>query len=219
MVKQRAADGTVPLDTGKMGVYSSCIPKRTNPTNWMEKRMSMRSAAGTGLTVTVLLLFLGLAACSGGKAPHADASADTAGGSVDACALLTKADASGLFGEPASSDQTSDSVPGQLGKCAWHWKNPDPKVAENKGLQLIVWSGPQYYSAPDGSEPLQIGDHGYIQAHGPFKSVNIGWVQNGKTYSLVYSHDYIEISSGATNHTPDSIDKIKDLAKTISGRA
>jgi len=47
---------------------------------------------------------------------------------------------------------------------------------------------------------------------------NIGWVQNGKTYSLVYDHNYIVISSGATNRAPDSIDKLNSLAKAISGR-
>jgi hypothetical protein len=180
--------------------------------------MSTRSAASTGLTATAFLLLLGLAACGGGKTPHADASAANAGGAVDACALLTQADASGLFGEPATSKPTSDLVPNQLGKCSWQWKNPDAKVSEIKGVQLIVWNGPQYYSPPDGADSLQIGDHGYILAHGQFKSMNIGWVQNGKTYSLVYEHDYIEISTGATNHAPDSVDKLESLARTISGR-
>jgi hypothetical protein len=180
--------------------------------------MSARSAASTGLTATAFLLLLGLAACGGGKTPKADASADTSGGKVDACALLTKADASDLFGEPATSDTTDYSNPVELGVCTWKWKNPDPKVSEIKSVQLIVWSGPQFYNPPDSSEALQVGDRGYIQAHGGFKSVQIGWVQNGRAYHLVYSHDYIEISTGNTNHTPDSVDKLKSLAKTISGR-
>jgi hypothetical protein len=188
---------------------------------------SMHACAGfatrAGLTAAFLLLFV-VAGCGGGHAADgANASAASSGGHADgsanACSLLTKADATSLFGEPAVSRPADDLVPGQAGRCIWHWDNPDSTVAENKSVQLTVWNGPQYYNPPGDSQSFAIGDRGYVQAHGQFKSVTIGWVQHGMTYSLVYDHNDIKIASGAVNTAPDSIDSLEKLAKTISGRA
>lgn len=170
------------------------------------------------LVACASLLLSAAAACGGKQNAQTSASADAAAAATNHCTLITKADASELFGEPATAETTDDLIGQQVSKCVFHWKNPDTTVAEEKGLQLVVWNGTAYYSPPSGSEPFKIGDRGYIQAHGQFKSVHIAWVQGGKTYSLVYDHDYIEISSGATNKTPDSVDKVKKLAETISGR-
>ena len=180
--------------------------------------MTTSSVARATPTAAASLLLCVLAACGGGNTPQANASAADAAASTNQCTLLTEADASALFGEPATAEPTDDLIGNQVSKCVWHWTNPDSTVSEQKGLQLTVWNGAQYYNPPDDAEPLQIGDRGYIQAHGQFKSVHIAWVQNGRTYSLVYDHQYIDISSGATNTTPDSIDKIKKLAETIAGR-
>jgi hypothetical protein len=182
----------------------------------------MRSKTSAALTAALLLLFV-VTGCGGGSVAD-DASTSAAssgsrdGGFANACSLLTKADATGLFGEPAVSKPAEEPVAGQASRCIWHWDNPDPKVAENKSVQLTVWKGPQHYDAPSGSQPFAIGDRGYVQAHGQFKSVNIGWVQNGRTHSLVYDHNYIEIASGAVNAAPDSVDRVEQLARTISGR-
>jgi hypothetical protein len=126
---------------------------------------------------------------------------------VDACQIVTQADASTIFGEQATEDQgTPIADPNLLGDCLWTWDTE----TENQLIQFRIWNGEQYYGepAPD-SQPLDIGDKANIRVN-EIAGVDIEWVQDGKTVSLSYSN----IGQGL----PDPASKVNDIT-TLAKKA
>lgn len=134
-----------------------------------------------------MLLFVG---CGGGTdtgenadAENASAASEDTSGKIDACALITQDDATALFGMPAVRDQGTPVVdPNMMGECLWTWDSE----SSNQLLQIRIWNGTQYYSAPDDSQPVDFAETGYIRTH-PIGGVDIDWTQDGKTVSVSYS--------------------------------
>jgi hypothetical protein len=122
-----------------------------------------------------------LAACSGGDDDTSGADATE----IDACALVTQADADGLFGQPAVSESGTPTVdPAFLGECLWTWEAPD---YSNMLLAIYVWdnSDGNYFFVEEGSEPLAIGDEGYIRADETI-GIDIGWRQDDLSIDLTF---------------------------------
>lgn len=104
---------------------------------------------------------------------------------IDACQLVTQADATALFGQPAVQDTGAVVVdPALLGECLWTWEAAD---YSNHLLAIYVWNNENgyYYSAVEGAEPLEIGEEGYITVD-DFTGVDIGWAQEEKAIYLDY---------------------------------
>jgi hypothetical protein len=123
-----------------------------------------------------------LAACSGGGD---DTGGEEGATEIDACALITQADAEGLFGHPAVSEEGTPTVdPAFLGECLWTWEAPD---YSNMLLAIYVWdnSSGYYYVPDDGSAPLAIGDEGYIRADETI-GIDIGWRQEDLSIDLTF---------------------------------
>jgi hypothetical protein len=103
---------------------------------------------------------------------------------VDACALVTQAEAAELFGEAADREQgVTVTDPAMIGECIWEHETP----AGSHQLQVRVWGSPQYYTPTDDdfTRPLEVGERGYVRVHSA-SGVDIAWVQGGRVYELSY---------------------------------
>lgn len=134
------------------------------------------------------VLLLALAGCVDDNDPGYGAATPTVVGSVperiDLCALVTQADASALFSNPARPQAGTPVLdPNLLGECLWTWDSG----SSNQLLQARVWSGALYYRAPADAQPLGFADRGFIRVD-PTGGVDVGWVQTGQTVSLSYSN-------------------------------
>lgn len=149
-----------------------------------------------------------LAACGGG-----DDSGDTQQpATVDPCELVTQADAEGVFGYPASPDQGADVVdPAYVGDCLWTYVWPDNSSLL---LAIYVWdnSNGLYYSAEEGSEPLDLGDEGFVRVD-ELTGVDIGWRQDDLAIYL----DYFATGPSAPSAT-DKVEEVKGVADQASAR-
>lgn len=167
------------------------------------------------LALLVVILVLGVAAgCGSSNEPTSNLGQVAAEGdtnirnvTLDACQVVTQADASAIFGETAIEDQgTPITDPNLLGECLWTW---DTETA-NQLIQFRIWNGEQYYSEPEAdSQPLDIGDKGKIRVN-EVAGIGIEWVQDGKTVSLSYSN----IGPGL----PDASTKVNDIT-TLARKA
>ena len=161
-----------------------------------------------------VLVALALVACGGGD--------DGASGTGDkenfeACDLLTQADATALFEEPAEPEAGPIVTdPDYLGDCSFRYDTPDGRGM--KLLSLNVWGDSAYYSPGLDAEPFDIGDQGSLNEQGSTDSdagwgIDVSWTQGDVTASL----GYFTIRAG----TPDrlaTIDDVKALALRISER-
>lgn len=131
--------------------------------------------------------------------------------SIDACAIVTQADATALFGAEAgtfTSSGPATPIPGMRGECLWDYDYPD---YSSQLLQFRVWDK-EYYSEPTGAEAFSIGEQGYV-AKGPFESVDVGWVQGEIAGDLSYS------TTGPS--APDASlkkEQVKALATAAAGK-
>lgn len=128
-------------------------------------------------------LMLALAGCGDDSDPGGEQAAMTAPERIDVCALVTRADASALFGNPARPRAGTPVLdPNMLGECLWTWDSE----SSSQLLQARIWDGARYYRAPADARPLGFADRGYIRVH-PMAGVDVEWVQTGRTVSLGYS--------------------------------
>jgi hypothetical protein len=161
---------------------------------------------------------IGISACggSGSDAPAtppggASTPGPTGGTAVDACAIVTQADATALFGQPAVRQEGSKiAVPIMTGECLWTWD----ASAANQLLQFRIWNTERAYSRPEDefTQSLELGDRGHVRVH-PQAGVDIQWVQGGKMIGLSYSKVGSAVPSPSTKTEP-----MKELARKIAGR-
>lgn len=172
---------------------------------------------------SIVTLALTVAACGGSTSqdtaapgaattpPGASASRGAASGSsVDACALVTQADATALFGQPAARQASATgAVPMMIGECLWTW---DAETA-NQLLQFRVWSSTQGYSRPadEFTTDLTLGERAHVRAH-PQGGVDVEWVQGGRMFTLSYS----KVGSAVASPTTKT-EAVVALAKKMSG--
>jgi hypothetical protein len=170
----------------------------------------------TIIFITLLLIvFIGGCGTSGSE-PTSNlgslaAQGDTGAGvmTIDACQVVTQDDATKMFGDKAVQDQGGPVLdPNLLGECLWTWDTE----AANQLLQLYVWNGEQYYSAPSDSQPLEMGDMSYVRVN-KYTGVDIEWVQDGRTISLTYSN----IGSGMPDPST-KVDEVKALAEKAAAK-
>jgi hypothetical protein len=140
------------------------------------------------LPAALLLWACGSSAGDAGSAesatPGAAGAPPAAAAKVDACALVTAAEAGALFGEPATRDEgVTVTDPNMIGECIWEHETS----AGSHQLQVRVWGSPQYYTPLDDefTEPLDVGERGYVRTHSA-SGVDIAWVQGGRVYELSY---------------------------------
>lgn len=150
-----------------------------------------------------------LAACGGG-----DDGGDTQQpATIDPCELVTQPDAEAVFGYPASPDEEGADVvdPAYLGECLWTYEFPD---YSSLLLAIYVWdnSNGLYYTADADSEPLDIGEEGYIKVD-DLTGVDIGWRQDGVAIYL----DYFTTGPSAPDAT-DKLEEVKAVALEASAR-
>jgi hypothetical protein len=140
-----------------------------------------------------------------GEAPAAKADA---AGPVDACSLVTQADAEELFGRPAVREKGTPSFSGMLlGDCLWTWDTE----SSNQLLQLHVWKD-RKLTPPADAQPLDLGEGGSARVH-PVAGVDIEWRQDGKVLTLSYS----TLGPDAPK-APDKADAVRGLARKAAGR-
>lgn len=127
--------------------------------------------------------------------------------SMDACALLAKADATRLFGMDASSREPEIApLPDQVGVCQWGWVGAE----KTQQVSLKVFTDPEdHFSMLSGAQPLDLGNKGELIADETTGTTAVNWVQDGWFFNLDYQSNSFENSK---------VDQLKALAKQISGR-
>lgn len=177
-------------------------------------RHRTRGGAIAGAVLTAVM-----AACGGSGGGSERATPPTSTGtsgaasstSVDACAIVTQADATALFGQPAvRQDGPKITVPIMSGECIWTW---DAEAA-NQLLQFRIWNTERAYGGSEGElkQPLGLGDRGFVRAH-PQGGVDIEWVQGGRMIGLSYS----KVGSAVPNPST-KVEAMKELARRIAGQ-
>ena len=169
----------------------------------------MRSAALVATASLLLATGCGDDSTSGGSAGSAGSAGSGGSSSIDACAIVTQQDATDLFGETATQGTGQSGHPASLGECEWEWENAE---AHGHLLQFYVWDGAQYYTEPPDFQPLAVGEKGYIRVVA--SSIDMGWVQDGKTLGLNYSTFGTSVTPASTKET-----EMKALAQKASAGA
>jgi hypothetical protein len=173
----------------------------------------------TGGLVAAAVVTASVIACggSGGSddratpASSASTPRPTGAAAVDACAIVTQADATALFGQPAVRQEGSKiAVPIRTGECLWTWD----ASAANQLLQFRIWNTERAYSRPEDefTQSLELGDRGHVRVH-PQGGIDIQWVQGGQMIGLSYSKVGSAVPSPSTKTEP-----MKELARKIAGR-
>jgi len=161
---------------------------------------------------SIIYLALILAAgCGGSEQPTAPVAAlEPAAApnppSIDACAIVTEADASEVFDQPATPDVGHGGVT-MIAQCLWTWDTD----TSNQLLQFHLWN-PKGYDMPQDAEPLDVGENGFIRRH-PVAGVDIGWLQDGAFVTLAYS----TIGPDAPKAT-DRAERLIALARRVESR-
>jgi len=129
---------------------------------------------------------------------------------MDACQLLTKADATALFGQPASSQEPEMApLPDQIGVCQWGWVGAE----QTQQVSLKIMTSPDdHYFEIDGAQPLHLGEKSQLVIEETTLSMDIDWVQNGEFFDLHYT------ASPYQTFDRSKADPLKSLAQEISGR-
>lgn len=158
------------------------------------------------LAVAALLV---LGGCGGDEQSSPTGGEAKNNGGLDACAIVTRDDATRLFGKPASPYSGTPVLdPNMLGECLWTWDSD----TSNHLLQFRIWNGERYYSAMPDSQPVDFAATGFIRSH-PMAGVDVGWIQDGRTISLSYSTVGPDVPKAQTR-----VDAVKELAATVSSR-
>jgi hypothetical protein len=159
-----------------------------------------------------LLFVLLLGGCSGRDDSDSTGAANGNQTELDPCVLVTEADASALFGEPAVPNQDAVTVtdPAFIGDCSWTF---EPKG--QLGSQLLafyLWDGEDYYAPAPGDAAFEIGDEGSVAMSGA-AGVDVSWRQYGVTAIL----SYFTVGAGVPDHLA-KVDEVKALALEVSSR-
>jgi hypothetical protein len=172
----------------------------------------LSSKGNQGRGVAALLLSSALVGCGG------DAGTDGGGShssDFDACAIVTEADATALFGQPAKPDEGNLVVdPAFLGQCNWTYEETDQSTGAvySQSLFFHAWDSPDYNAPLPDADPLDVGSDGWAKVS-EAAGVSIGWVQDDRSFSLGY------FSIGPTMPTNASqLEPMKALAGEVSGR-
>lgn len=147
---------------------------------------------------------------AGGSATGVAAEATGNSGSVDACRLVTGADATALFGRPASSQKPEMApLPDQIGVCQWGWVGAE----RTQQLSLTIMSDPgDHYVAIEGARPLDLGEKSQLVIDETTLSMDIDWVQNGEFLHLHYT------AAPYNAFDKSEAGPLQSLAREISGR-
>ena len=147
---------------------------------------------------------------AGGNIAGAAGNTTENSGSVDACQLLTKDDATAFFGQPASSQVPEMApLPDQIGVCQWGWVGAEQ--AQQVALKVMTSPGNHYFEI-DGAQALQLGDKGQLVIDETTLSMDVDWVQNGKFFDLHY------FASPFDAFDKGKAGPLESLAREISGR-
>jgi hypothetical protein len=146
---------------------------------------SATTEAGTegAITTAVAAGTTQLTEAAGGEAPTTVA---VSGGElVDACALLTAAEAGVLLGEPAAPTGPDEAVGGGSA-CTWEGP-PQGELDIPRSIFIQVYPGPEYYPRPgfedaDTEDLTGLGEQAFV--HEP--SGTIAWVESGQTVMVSF---------------------------------
>jgi hypothetical protein len=164
-----------------------------------------------GITMKSLLVCALLLVACGGEDGGEGKGNLTGGGDLDACELLTEADATALFGEPAEPDEgTLITDPAFIGDCLWTWEPADALGSQN--VSLTLWEGEEYYAPHPDAEPFEIGDEGSLHET-EATGIQIDWVQDG----VGVQFGYFSVGDGVPDNLSKSAD-VQALALEISER-
>lgn len=172
------------------------------------------SAIAVRKPLVVLLLSSAVAGCGGDDSGSAKG-ASGHGDDFDACAIVTEADASALFDQPAKSDPGNLIVdPAFLGQCNWTYEETDQSTGAvySQSLFFTAWDSPDYNAPLPDADPLDVGTDGWATVS-EAAGVSIGWVQDDRSFSLGY------FSIGPTMPTNASqFEALKTLTDDVSDR-
>ena len=152
--------------------------------------------------------FVSLCAACGGDDAAVDGDQPAV---IDACQLVSQADAAALFGQPATRTTGAEVVdPALLGECLWEYVAAD---YSNQFLAIYVWDNDSdhYYDPLEGSEPYAIGDEGYIAIEEA--GVDIGWSQQSLAVYLNYFTVGPSVPAGSSK-----VEEVKALAAEVESR-
>ena len=153
--------------------------------------------------VTVLVA----AGCGGGGKSKASATTTTAIPVDTACKLVSTADATKLFGEPAQVSPDASRSGGAASVCVYN-------VAGTSGqlLQFRIYTNDQYYAQAEHSDAVEltgIGDRAFVSKNGPSGLVDFQFVKGHTVYSFAYSN----LTSNAANEA----DALVALGRQVAG--
>ena len=151
-----------------------------------------------------------LFACGGGdEAPSGNGGDGNP--NIDPCDIVTQADATALFEQPAEPD-TGPLVtdPAFIGACYWRYDTPDDLGSQS--LAFYLWNGPEYYAPATNADPFDIGDEGAVEASAG-AGVDVLWRQ-GELAPIV---SYFNVGTGVPDHLT-KMEDVKALALEASDR-
>jgi hypothetical protein len=167
--------------------------------------MFMKTQRSTWLAVAAGFL---LTACNAAEEPVAPAAAGPVeeAAAIDACAIVTAEDAAEVFGQPASPETGHGGV-SVVAQCLWGWDGE----FSTQLLQFHIFD-PRGYEVPEGAEPLDLGERGYVLNH-PLLGVDIAWLQGGHHISLSYSTGGPDVPKAG-----ERVEQMVALARRVADR-
>jgi hypothetical protein len=153
--------------------------------------------------VTVLVA----AGCGGGGGKGKASATTTTAIPIDtACNLVSTADATKLFGEPAQLSPDASRSGGAASVCVYD-------VASTSGqlLQIRIYTNDQYYAQAEHSDAVEltgIGDRAFVSNNGPSGLVDFQFVKGHTVYSFAYSN--------LTSNAPAKSDALVALGRQVA---
>jgi hypothetical protein len=141
------------------------------------------------------VVLVGCGSDSGGNSNGTGGGGGSTPQTIDACAIVTQAEATTLFGQDAAKEEpTAVLDENLLGQCSWTWDT----ATDNQLLQLFIWTDT---TPAVGRRDYDIGDEGYVR-------LEVGWASGIKA---VISR--IPVGSAVPDET--SAEAVKTLADGI----
>lgn len=141
---------------------------------------------------------------------------------VDPCTLLTREDASDLFGVEAREERNTE--PARVGvACIWAGVEGAQDEEVNHFLQFRAYDGEAYYgeviyAEQDRQAVAELGERAFAARDPVHGGVDVEWVQDGRTFSINYS-TFSFADDTSDDEAMRRLDEVVDLARRVARRA
>lgn len=178
--------------------------------------MALGSSFANALAVATCLVSVACGNASQGGSPHSNGSGGANG--INAFDIVTTEHATEVFGAQAKLDGAEPVVNDVLAGCGY---SPLQYPGYGQSLAFTLWRGAAYMGVPSGSEPLAIGDEGYVGTTSIGSSTSIvivKWLTGEVVAHLEYS-TFGEAAPPATDKKQQLIGVAEAVAPKVPNKA